>query len=194
MAALSIVSNRPAAGKTCLAGALARRHALAGRRVAYYKPFSTNPDNDPDLAFMQSALARWGSAQGPVPVPAPLPADTQQPDSHIPQPAAAEAQRAIAALEDEFDLVLVDWDTPAMSAGQPTLLLYGLDASEGHSSRPSRHSETGPANGGRSGGSDHKQCSAAPPVGGRKRAVILTSEGRDSPCWERYLRTGKCWP
>ena len=131
MAALSIVSNRPGAGKTCLAGALARRHALAGRRVAYYKPFSAKPDTDPDVAFMQSALARWGSAQGPVPVPAPLSADTQQPDSPMPQPSTAEAQQAIAALEGEFDLVLVEWDTPTAITGQPTLLLYGLDVSQG---------------------------------------------------------------
>jgi len=53
---IQIVSNRPGAGKTCLIGALLLRFSQQGRKVAYYKPFSATPENDPDAAFISSRL------------------------------------------------------------------------------------------------------------------------------------------
>ena len=109
MAALTIVSNQPGAGKTCLAGALARSYARTGRKAAYYKPFSTSPDDDPDLAFLKAALETWGSAQGTVPSPTILPTDGQQPSSGIPPSETAAAKLSVETLEADYDLVLVEW-------------------------------------------------------------------------------------
>ena len=65
MAVLYIASNRPAAGKTALAGALATRLPAYGRPwpgtgkgVGYFKPFSASPQDDPDVAFIIGSVLR----------------------------------------------------------------------------------------------------------------------------------------
>ena len=47
MGVLQISANRAGAGNTCLIGALLISLADQGKKVAYYKPFSTILDHDP---------------------------------------------------------------------------------------------------------------------------------------------------
>ena len=124
MATLNIVSTQPGSGKTCLAGALARRLAGEGKRVAFYKPLSINPENDPDLGFVGGMLESLGSAQAQVPDPFPQPVDAAQLPTRLSEARTREAADAIAALEAAFDAVLVEWQAPALPPGQPTLLVH----------------------------------------------------------------------
>ena len=117
LATLNIVSTRPGAGKTCLAGALAQREAARGRKVAYYKPLSADPASDPDLAFMAGMLESLGSPQDAVPAPFPQPIDPRQLLTRLSETRAGEVSGAVMALEAAFDTVLVEWDAPAAPEG-----------------------------------------------------------------------------
>ena len=124
MATLNIVSTRPGAGKTCLAGALAQREAARGRKVAYYKPLSADPASDPDLAFMAGMLESLGSPQDAVPAPFPQPIDPRQLLTRLSEKRAGEVAGAVMALEAAFDTVLVEWDAPAAPEGYATALIH----------------------------------------------------------------------
>ena len=130
MATLNIVSTRPGAGKTCLAGALARREAGRGRKVAYFKPLSADPAADPDLAFMAGLLESLGSPQDSVPPPFPQPIDTHQPPIALSETRTAEVANTVKAMEAAFDTVLVEWDAPALPEGNPTVLIHPHTAGE----------------------------------------------------------------
>ncbi len=60
MAALCIVSDRPGAGKTSLAAALALKLMREGKRVAYVKAGAE--EGDPDVAFFQRDVLKDGRA------------------------------------------------------------------------------------------------------------------------------------
>lgn len=124
MAALNIVSTRPGAGKTCLAGALARRQATRGRKVAYYKPLSADPTADPDIAFMVGMLDNLGSSQDAVPPPFPQPVDPHQLPTRLSEARVGQVAEAVSALEAAFDTVLVEWAAPAAPEGHPTALIH----------------------------------------------------------------------
>ena len=124
MATLNIVSTRPGAGKTCLAGSLAQREAARGRRVAYYKPLAVDPVTDPDLAFMAGMLEGLGSPQDPVPPPFDQPIDPHQLPTRLSEARVSQVADAVAALETAFDTVLVEWDAPAVPEGYPTALIH----------------------------------------------------------------------
>ena len=124
MATLNIVSTRPGSGKTCLAGALGRRLAGAGKRVAYYKPLSTNPGDDPDMGFVAGMLESLGSPQAGVPSPLPQPVDATELPTRMSEARTREVADAIAAMEAAFDTVLVEWQAPALPPGQPALLVH----------------------------------------------------------------------
>ena len=130
MATLNIVSTRPGAGKTCLAGALAQREAGKGRRVAYYKPLSADPGADPDLAFMAGLLESLGSPQDAVPRPFPQPIDPNQLPSRLSEARVAQVAEAAAALEAAFDTLLVEWGAPAAPEGNPTVLIHPHSAGQ----------------------------------------------------------------
>ena len=72
MAVLPTVGNpagyQPAPGKTRVAAALLAIANAAGKQAAYIKPFSDEPDADPDVAFISSLLQ--SNSGGPA-VPAP---------------------------------------------------------------------------------------------------------------------------
>ena len=72
MAVLHIVGNlagiQPGPGKTSVAAALLITANAAGKQAAYYKPFSSEPDADPDVAFISQLLQAISG--GPA-VPAP---------------------------------------------------------------------------------------------------------------------------
>ena len=137
MATLNLVSTRPGAGKTTLAGALARSLADAGKKVAYYKPLSTAPEADPDVDFMRTLLERLESSQNQVPPPFPQPIDRQQLPTRLSEPRAKEVTDIVAALESGFDTVLVEWAAPAAPAGLSMLVVHShtggqdLDAASG---------------------------------------------------------------
>lgn len=124
MAVINIVSTQPRAGKTCLAGALARCQSARGRRVAYYKPLSASPAADPDLSFMEGMLSSLGSPQATVPPPFSQPIDPHQLPTRLSQARAGQVSEAVSAMEDNFDIVLVDWDAPAVPEGNPTALIH----------------------------------------------------------------------
>ena len=124
MATLNIVSTRPGAGKTSLAGALARREAARGRKVAYYKPLSADPESDTDIAFMAAMLECLGSPQDGVPPPFTQPIELHQLPTRISQARAGQVAEAVAALEATFDTALVEWAAPAVPEGYPTALIH----------------------------------------------------------------------
>ena len=124
MATLNIVSTEPGAGKTCLAGALARRLAKEGKRVAYYKPLSTNPEDDPDLGFVGGMLDSLGTSQEGVPSPFPQPVDASQLPTRLSEARTREVADAVAGLDSAFDAVLIEWQAPALPPDQPTLLVH----------------------------------------------------------------------
>ena len=97
-----LITGTPATGKTSLAYALLSRLRDAGRTAAYYKPYSTTPDNDADYSFASNALtAALGIAVGPPPQPLPASADA--------------AAATIAELRRQHDTVIVEAapDAPA---------------------------------------------------------------------------------
>ena len=56
MAVLQIVGDRARAGKTSLAGALLLHLQTAGRKAAYFKPFTAAAQDDADVSFLSSGL------------------------------------------------------------------------------------------------------------------------------------------
>ena len=124
MATLNIVSTRPGAGKTSLAGALARREAARGRKVAYYKPLSADPESDTDIAFMAAMLEGLGSPQDGVPPPFTQPIELHQLPTRISQARAGQVAEAVSVMEANFDTVLVEWAAPAVPEGYPTALIH----------------------------------------------------------------------
>ena len=130
MATLNIVSTRPGAGKTSLAGALARREAGKGRRVAYYKPLSSDPESDPDIAFMAAMLESAGSPQDAVPPPFPQPIDPRQLPTRLSEARVGQVAEAVAAMESAFDTVLVEWGAPAAPEGYSTALIHPQTAGQ----------------------------------------------------------------
>ena len=131
MATLNIVSTRPGAGKTTVAGALARSQAAAGKKVAYYKPLSANPEADPDLEFMRKLLESMDSPQEQVPPPFSQPIDRQQLPTRLSEPRAGEVSGIIEELEEGFETVLVEWAAPAVPPGRPTLLIHSHSSDQG---------------------------------------------------------------
>ena len=130
MATLNIVSTRPGAGKTCLAGALAQREAARGRKAAYYKPLSADPPSDPDIRFMAEMLAALGSPQDAVPSPFPQAIDHRQSPTRLSEARVGQVVEAVAGLEAAFDTVLVEWDAPAVPEGCPTTLIHAHAAGQ----------------------------------------------------------------
>ncbi len=103
MSILYITSDRPGAGKTALAGALAAEMSRAGKAVGYFKPFSTTPQDDPDVAFMLRRLSA-GDGDGSVPAPHPMP-ETQD---ALPDAVAGELKASLERASEGKDLVLVE--------------------------------------------------------------------------------------
>ena len=56
MPVLLITSDRPGVGKTAMAGAIAGELLEAEKTVAYFKPCSSDPGSDPDVAYFRGQL------------------------------------------------------------------------------------------------------------------------------------------
>ena len=148
MATLNIVSTQPGAGKTGMAGALALHLTTRGRKVAYHKPLSTNPESDPDLAFIGALLEKRGSPQSTVPQPFPQRVDNNNLPTRLSEVRAAEAVDTVKRLESEFDDVLVEWDAPAVPPGSPVLMLHSFAHNLDIGAAASSIAEEGPRYGG----------------------------------------------
>lgn len=106
MGVLLVSAHRPGAGKTSLVAALLTQALTEGRRVAYYKPFSTSPGNDPDVSFISETVL--GGAESP-PVPAALPL----PQTGVASPLLPEAQaqiirQSLSGLQETAGVVLIE--------------------------------------------------------------------------------------
>ncbi|MBC8280595.1 MAG: hypothetical protein H8E48_07410 [Chloroflexi bacterium] len=111
MAVLQIVGNQSGAGKTSLAAALLIKANAAGKKAAYYKPFSDASGADPDVAFIGSLLASIGGPDVPAP------ADTGDLGS---------AQATIAKLDSDADIVIVEGPSTAtpLDLGGKVILVH----------------------------------------------------------------------
>ncbi len=56
MAVIYLTSDTPGAGKTALASALALSWSSSGKKTAYFKPFSSTPDDDKDTIFVSEQI------------------------------------------------------------------------------------------------------------------------------------------
>ena len=116
MPVLYIASDQPQSGKTALAASLASQMWRAGRRVAYFKPFSSSPDADPDVEFVAATVL---PEAGPPPVPLPL----SDAGESVPEDGATDEDinRITSALEElgaSTDLVIVEGPSLSMAPGQ----------------------------------------------------------------------------
>lgn len=131
MTVLQIVANRPAAGKTALAGALLSRMRNAGQRAVWYKPLAANPDTDRDLAFMAQLMAAEPAAVTP---PLPQAFNPAADALSVSDQQQSEIAAAVAELSAAYDTVLMEWAVPAGDAGAlvlpgyPVLLMWGYTA------------------------------------------------------------------
>lgn len=104
MAVLLIVGNlvgsQPGAGKTSLAAALLATANAAGKQAAYYKPFSSEPDADADVAYISGLLQ--ATSGGPA-VPAPRPIASLSDEVSL-----SEVQAEVSRLESEAGIVVIE--------------------------------------------------------------------------------------
>ncbi len=123
MAVLYITSDRPAAGKTALAGALAAGLSGAGKGVGYFKPFSASPQDDPDVAFVRgSVLSGEDDASQPATLPMPEGiADGQA----LPESSARDMAQSIEMMSAIRETVLVEG--PDLSLPGSAMLTEDLD-------------------------------------------------------------------
>ena len=101
MAVLFITSDRPGAGKTALASAMAARWSAAGKGVGYFKPLSANPQDDADVSF----VARDVLSNGDAPPPLSMPEDTAAP---LTEDFSKGLKESVDALGNSKDVVLVE--------------------------------------------------------------------------------------
>ena len=106
MTVLYITSDRPAAGKTALAAALAAQLSLEGRSVGYIKPFSSAPQEDADVAFINGDILSREDGQLP-PVPSPMPESALE-GQPLPESTVGEVRRSVERLAATKELVLVE--------------------------------------------------------------------------------------
>lgn len=126
MAVLQIVADQPGAGKTSLAAALLLHSVESGIRAAYYKPFSTNPREDPDVALITQSL--FGANPSPPPPSShPFPPSTEA-AQFLASPAANEMQQAVTRLREQYDLVLLESPNLTASITQTSLLPLQLSS------------------------------------------------------------------
>jgi hypothetical protein len=117
---IQVVSNRPGAGKTCLIGALLHQLSQQGRKVAYYKPLSSTPGSDLDVAFLSSHfLADSNDAQ--IPNPHPLP-QTVEAGSTLSGPLTQQIHESVSSLAAAADVVLVEGPELTLAAQLVPLL------------------------------------------------------------------------
>ena len=127
MPALYITSDRPGAGKTAVAGALAAHFSSQGRRVGYLKPFSPTPQHDEDVGFILRAALRREDDH-PHLASLLMPEELEDGQS-IPSDTAGQLRTSKDSLSSTSDLVLVEGpslQTPQGDAATLSLELADL--------------------------------------------------------------------
>ena len=109
MPTLLVSAFQPGSGKTCLVSALLALLKSDGKRVAYYKPFSSTTDDDPDVSFIGEYIL---GADGLPDIPAPRLLTEQ-------------------ASADETDLALVQQTVSRLNAAVDVVLVEGPDVHSG---------------------------------------------------------------
>ena len=123
MAVLYITSDRPAAGKTALAGTLATGLSGAGKGVRYFKPFSASPQDDPDVSFItRSVLPGEDDASQPATLPMPEGVADGQP---LPEDTAREIAQSVERMSATREMVLVEG--PGLPSPSSAMLAEHLD-------------------------------------------------------------------
>ncbi len=124
MAFVYITSDKPGAGKTALASALAARLSSAGRRVGYFKPFSTTPGEDADTAFVYgNALPHADQPVWPAPLKAP---DSLNDDKVLQEGTKQQIRQSIETVSANSDVVLVEGASPSKSNGNSSEILQDI--------------------------------------------------------------------
>ena len=119
MPVLYITSDWPAAGKTALASALAVHLSRPDREVRYFKPFSSNPQEDADVAFVRQSVP-VGDGDASQPLPLSLLEGTAGGGQPIPENTVRELRLSLESLTAAKRLVLVEGPNPSSSGGNAT--------------------------------------------------------------------------
>ena len=106
MGVLQISANRAGAGKTCLISAILINLAEQGKKMAYYKPFSVNPDHDRDVSFISQGLLPEGSLL-PVPSPRAFP-EISAAGASLDPALAQQIADEVSSLDSAADLTLIE--------------------------------------------------------------------------------------
>lgn len=125
MPTLLVSALRPGSGKTCLVGALLARLKSEGKRAAYYKPFSLNADNDPDVAFIREQLL---SGDGLPDIPAPRQLSE---NASIFQAELVSVRQTVSDLDVSVDVVLIEGPDVYSDAGVSSSLSPDMAAALG---------------------------------------------------------------
>ena len=126
MAVLYITSDRPAAGKTALTSALAVQLSAAGRRVGYFKPYSSEPEGDADVDFIARSVLPTGD-NGVPPGPLPLPEAGLESQQTL-HDTVGQIQRSMEQLAAANDLVIVEG--PSLSSSEGDRLSSSVELAE----------------------------------------------------------------
>ena len=122
MPILLVSGLQPGSGKTSLIGGLIARLKSEGKRVAYYKPFSLNTDNDPDVAFVDEYLLR-NDCLPDIPAPQLLTEGVVVGQSYL-----ALVQQTVSGLDAAVDVVLVEGPDVQSSDGAGSSLFSDIAA------------------------------------------------------------------
>ena len=124
MGVLLVSANHSGSGKTSLASALLTQLLADDRRVAYYKPFSTSPGDDPDVSFIsETILAVPGNPA--VPTPLTLPQNGSN-GPLLPDKQAQTIRKALSQLQSTAGVVVIEGPDAVSPDGEPWSLPLDL--------------------------------------------------------------------
>lgn len=123
MPVLYVTSDRPAVGKTALISALAAEFSSSNANLAYFKPFSYTPEDDPDVAFVhRDVLPDSNQADQTTPMPMPDAIEAGWSASEEAAEAAERLRESVRTLTEEATHVLVEGPSLLTPDGEPSLV------------------------------------------------------------------------
>lgn len=125
MGVLLVSAHRSGSGKTSLVAAILTQMLAEGRRVAYYKPFSTSPDNDPDISFISETILA-GTDSPPVPKPLALPRNGSN-GPLLPEEQAQTIRQSLSEVQSTAGVVLIEGPDAVSPDGEPWSLPIDLN-------------------------------------------------------------------
>ena len=124
MGVLLVSAHLSGSGKTSLVAALLTQLLAEGRRVAYYKPFSTSPDNDPDISFISETILA-GTDGPPVPTPLALPRNGSN-GPLLPEEQSQTIRQCLSEIQSTAGVVLIEGPDAVSPDGEPWSLPIDL--------------------------------------------------------------------